>query len=87
MGVLYLGDPKTGEILGEINGSIKVEEAISDPEIDEEYEKLPFSNEATLTIDITDMDKCALLTLLYGFPITNNWLKMHGGVMRRKRRK
>lgn len=29
-----------------------------------------------------------LLRLLTGFPVTNNWLKMHGGIMgRTKRRK
>lgn len=38
--------------------------------------------EATLTLDI---DTLGLLSLLMGRKITNNWLKMHGGIMRRKR--
>lgn len=36
----------------------------------------------TLTLN---MDNLVLLSLLMGRRITNNWLKMHGGVMRRKR--
>ena len=28
-----------------------------------------------------------LLRLLTGFPATNNWLKMHGGIMRRTKRR
>lgn len=31
------------------------------------------------------IDNLVLLSLLMGRKITNNWLKMHGGVMRRKR--
>lgn len=38
--------------------------------------------EVTLTLDI---DALGLLSLLMGRKITNNWLKMHGGIMRRKR--
>lgn len=38
--------------------------------------------EGTLTLNI---DNLVLLSLLMGRRITNNWLKMHGGVMRRKR--
>ena len=28
-----------------------------------------------------------LLRLLTGFPVTNNWLKMHGGIMSRTKRR
>lgn len=38
--------------------------------------------EGTLTLNV---DNLVLLSLLMGRRITNNWLKMHGGVMRRKR--
>lgn len=38
--------------------------------------------EGTLTLNV---DNLVLLSLLMGGKITNNWLKMHGGVMRRKR--
>lgn len=40
--------------------------------------------EASLTLTL-NMDNLVLLSLLMGRRITNNWLKMHGGVMRRKR--
>lgn len=30
------------------------------------------------------MDRCTRLSLIYGCRITNNWLKMHGGIMTRK---
>ena len=38
--------------------------------------------EGTLTLNV---DNLVLLSLLMGRKITNNWIKMHGGVMRRKR--
>lgn len=38
--------------------------------------------EGTLTLNV---DNLVLLSLLMGRRITNNWLKTHGGVMRRKR--
>lgn len=38
--------------------------------------------EGTLTLNV---DNLVLLSLLMGRKINNNWLKMHGGVMRRKR--
>ena len=31
------------------------------------------------------IDKLALLSILTGVKVTNNWLKLHGGIMRRKR--
>lgn len=40
--------------------------------------------EGTLTCTLS-IDTLGLLTLLMGRKITNNWLKMHGGVLRRKR--
>lgn len=38
--------------------------------------------EGTLTLNV---DNLVLLSLLMGRKVTNNWIKMHGGVMRRKR--
>ena len=32
------------------------------------------------------VDRNTMLSLLYGRKVTNNWLKMHGGVMTRKRK-
>lgn len=42
------------------------------------------NNSAELTI-ATRFDNLTLLSLLMGRKMTNNWVKMHGGVMRRKR--
>ena len=49
----------------------------------------PDSNECSfgMTLPYTNARKM-YLSLIYGRPITNNWLKMHGGIMgRTKRRK
>lgn len=39
------------------------------------------SETATFTVCI---DKRTLLSILYGRKVTNNWLKLHGGIMVRK---
>lgn len=45
----------------------------------------PDSNECTFTMELPYRNaKRMYLSLIYGRPITNNWLKMHGGVMIRK---
>lgn len=45
----------------------------------------PDSNEYTFTIQLPYTNaKRMCFSLIYGKPITNNWLKMHGGVMIRK---
>ena len=33
------------------------------------------------------MDRLSMLSLIYGQKITNNWLKMHGGVMTRRKKR
>lgn len=33
------------------------------------------------------LDPFIFMSLIYGRTVTNNWMKMHGGVMKRKRRK
>lgn len=44
-----------------------------------------FKNEPiTITSDKCYVNRNLLLSALYGRKITNNWLKMHGGVMTRK---
>lgn len=54
---------------------------------DEENEKLPehiltsYSGEMTVNVEL---DSLTVLSLLGGRQITNNWLKMHGGVLIRK---
>ena len=45
----------------------------------------PNSSEYTFTMRLPyTKAKRMYLSLIYGMPITNNWLKMHGGVMIRK---
>lgn len=35
----------------------------------------------SVSVKNTKQSRLALLSLLYGFRVTNNWLKMHGGIM------
>lgn len=51
--------------------------------LDEPAIRMPESYEATI---IFNMNRATMLSLIYGRSITNNWLKMHGGVMQRKTR-
>ncbi len=37
-----------------------------------------------ITLENVKIPYRARLSLLYGFNVTNNWLKMHGGIMERK---
>lgn len=79
-GLLFVGDKIIGEI-GELSG-IKIEE----DEV-EEASSINMTGECSGTIDIScTWDRLTLLSFLYGKPITNNWLKMHGGVMCRRKR-
>ena len=81
MGELYMVDVSTGERTL-ISGTI--EELAHMPV---EPEPVFFYNEfiapatATFTAKI---NRLAMLSLLHGHKITNNWLKRHGGVMSRK---
>lgn len=52
--------------------------------LDEPAIRMPESYEATITFN---MNRATMLSLIYGRSITNNWLKMHGGVMQRNTRK
>ena len=59
------------------------------PNTEDEKEPMPYfrpvSNEHTFTMQLPYTNaKRMCLSLIYGRPITNNWLKMHGGVMIRK---
>lgn len=80
-GTLYFGYPETGEKLGDINivsGAISVE-----PESENIGEPIQLGGEYTFTCDC-EIDRNVALSLVYGRRVTNNWLKMHGGVMSRK---
>ena len=56
---------------------------------EDEKEPMPYfhpdSNECTFTMKLPYRNARKMgLSLIYGRPITNNWLKMHGGIMSRK---
>ena len=87
-GTLYFGDPETGEILGEINEikEVKIEPEENSLTTDETIGMFSESHSVSFTCDC-EIDRNAALSLVYGRWVTNNWLKMHGGVMKRKRRK
>lgn len=77
-GQLYFRDKPVGRF-HEMNIGMEIE--------DEENEKLPehiltsYSGEMTVNVEL---DSLTVLSLLGGRQITNNWLKMHGGVLIRK---
>ena len=52
---------------------------------DEVLEVMKFSESQTIELTNVRLNRNALLSLLYGRKVTNNWLKRHGGVMTRKR--
>ena len=78
-GTLYFGDPETDEILGEINDVKEVKMETEESSVD--TKKFHLGGEATITCEF---DRNSILSIIYGKKITNNWLKMHGGVMSRK---
>lgn len=54
-------------------------------EVDKVINKLETTElEATVTIYDIDINRLTWLGLIHGRKVTNNWLKMHGGVMTRK---
>ena len=75
---LYFRDKPVGSF-HEMNIGMEIE--------DEENEKLPehiltsYSGEMTVNVEL---DSLTVLSLLGGRQVTNNWLKMHGGVLMRK---
>lgn len=83
-GTLYFGDPETGEIIGEINDVKGVELELDESGVDPE--KFRLGGEVTFTCDC-DIDRNVAPSLVYGRWVTNNWLKMHGGVMKREKRR
>lgn len=52
---------------------------------DELPKVMKFSESKEVTIENVKINRNTLLSLLYGRKITNNWLKIHGGVMTRKK--
>lgn len=76
-GVLYIN----GKKLGPCNLKQDSMEFADEYAID-----FPIKRSKQLTCTFTaHVKRNALLSMFYGRRITNNWLKMHGGVMARKR--
>lgn len=78
MGLIF-GD---GEKAVEVESVQVIEEATDD---DNKASTLTLYNNDTATLEITTkIDRNTYLSLLHGRKITNNYLKMHGGIMTRK---
>ena len=78
-GILYFGDANDPEYKMPVTKCkvIEADEEITEPVAYYTENEGPFLAEIKL-------DRNARLSLLYGRKITNNWLKMHGGIMTRK---
>ena len=70
-GKLYINGVEVGEV---------PELLVVDTPIECDY-KIKNSMEGSLPLKAVKFDRLALLSLLCGRKITNNWLKMHGGIM------
>ena len=78
-GTLYFGDVNDPECklpVAECK-AIEADEEITEPVA------YYMDNEGSFLAEIK-LDRSTRLSLLYGKKITNNWLKMHGGIMTRK---
>lgn len=85
-GKLYIGTIGRGTshiVLDELTElTVGIDTAAGD-EID--YPVLLKAEPTEITFE-AKVDKLTLLSILTGVKVTNNWLKLHGGIMRRKRR-
>ena len=72
MGSLYVN----GVLIGEC-----VTAVYEDTKIDDQIRELKPTREITTAFQ---SDRNKVLSFIYGKPITNNYLKMHGGIMSRK---
>ena len=62
-----------------------VEQELQDFSVEEPKEiNVNFEKEITFTVKNSQFNRNTLLSLVHGRKVTNNWLKMHGGVMTRK---
>ena len=84
MGALIFYSPNTGEIVGEINEIQEI--SIESVSINETTSPFSLEKEAEFVMDGVIMDRNQILSILYGKRITNNYLKLHGGVMKRRRK-
>ena len=64
-----------------------VEQELQDFSVEEPKEiNVNFEKEITFTVKNSQFNRNTLLSLVHGRKVTNNWLKMHGGIMTRKTR-
>ena len=70
-GKLYINGAEVGEV---------PELLVVDTPMECDY-RIRNTLEWSLQLKAVKVDRLALLSLLYGRKITNNWLKMHGGIM------
>ena len=80
-GTLYLND----EPIMNIDKCEIVEQELEEFTVTEpKILNIDWTKECTITVENAQFNRSILLSLLLGRKVTNNWLKMHGGVMSRK---
>lgn len=85
MGTIYIQKESGGE---KISIPAVAELKIEKPDEDTiEFPTLLYCNGSVEFGCKSVINRNLLLRLLTGFPVTNNWLKMHGGIMSRMKRR
>ena len=85
MGMLYIQKESGGE---KISVPEVAELKIEKPDEDTIEFSTLLSREGSVEFDCKSViNRNLLLHILTGFPVTNNWLKMHGGIMSRMKRR
>lgn len=77
IGVLYIDGKKVAD---------KCEEVVEIVELDTDFRDraLNFPEKLTVTFSDFRLKRNDMLSLMYGMKITNNYLKLHGGIMTRE---
>ncbi len=79
-GLFYVDMNGNRHKLCEVNST----EIVKDKPI-ENYVTTPITKSCSMQVDISYINRNLLLSLVHGRKVTNNWLKMHGGIMSRKK--
>lgn len=77
IGALYIDGKKVAD---------KCEEIVETVELDTDFRDRAFNFPEKLTVTFSDfrLKRNDMLSLMYGMKITNNYLKLHGGIMTRE---
>lgn len=77
IGALYIDGKKVAD---------KCEEIVETVELDMDFRDRALNFHEKLTVTISDfrLKRNDMLSLMYGMKITNNYLKLHGGIMTRE---